>query len=206
MQKMASHIRELRKVDTTMLYYMMDEDEAASVDKLARAGEKEEASDEDAKKDRKPSITAVLKYARREVWQNFFNLKVVERFLNPLQLHSSRLPSKQTDMQSIFNIAKTIRYDKKRKEEKKKAWSTFYAEIKRFHSSARALLKMKKELRKNKRKRLTAAEKKELSEKNAAVKKAEKDLSKAHAALDVPGSKHPRQHLQNLKPGMVMEH
>ena len=38
---------------------------------------------------------------------------------------------------------------------------------------------MKKELRKNKRKRLTAAEKKELSEKNAAVKKAEKDLSKA---------------------------
>ena len=48
---------------------------------------------------------------------------------------------------------------------------------------------------------MTAAEKKELAEKIAAVTIAEEGLSKAHTALDVPGSPHPRQHLKNLKAG-----
>ena len=132
---------------------MLNEAEAAAVDKLVHARKKAKASDDAIANsdDRKPSISAVLKYARREVWQNFFNVEAVENLCSS----APQLPSSfQTDGYAIYlNIAKTIRYDKKRKKEKKKAWSAFYAKIKNFHSAARALLKFKKELRKNKRKR-----------------------------------------------------
>ena len=131
---------------------MLNEDEAAAVDNVVHARKKAKASDDgvansDAKKHRKPSISAVLKYARREVWENFFNVKAVEALCSS----APQLPSSfQTDGYAIYlNIAKTIRYDKKRKKEKKKAWSAFYAEIKNFHSAARALLKLKKMKRKN---------------------------------------------------------